>query len=41
MSSDRDLGTYSQLLDPDLRFEVIISIIVTGERDCHDLVACA
>ncbi|MEV4364463.1 Mov34/MPN/PAD-1 family protein [Nonomuraea sp. NPDC049625] len=42
MPSDRDLYTYVRLLaDPDLHFEVVLSIIVVGQGDWSDPVACA
>jgi integrative and conjugative element protein (TIGR02256 family) len=41
--SDRDLDTYARLLaDPDLDFQVVVSIILAGQGDWSDpVVACA
>jgi len=40
--SDRDLDTYARLLaDPDLRFDAVVAIIVSGQGDWTAPVACA
>ena len=41
-SSNLDLHTYTQLLaDPDLRFEALVSVILTAVDDWHEPVAVA